>query len=79
MNEYIKAWLIKPNGNGVYLTNDLEVVVIYDNGYLSDSIIDYGERFKHRFAGDIYHSATTNAAIETALRYKDKLLQMEAA
>ena len=41
MNEYLKVWLKRPNGNGVYLTNDLKVVVIYNDGWNSDYIIDY--------------------------------------
>ena len=66
MRDYIKVWLIKPNGNGVYVTKDNKIVVVYGNGLYTDYLIRYNE---HKWAGDAIHSGTTIRAIERAMAF----------
>lgn len=53
---------------GVVITDDLRIIVVYNDGFYADHIIVY-DYHAIKYAGDIYHSKTTYKYIERAIRW----------
>ena len=65
----LKIWLNDKHGNGVYLT-DKEVIVVFNSGLRTDTIIDYGTNNNDgspRWAGDYLCTNAEHEAISKAV------------
>ena len=61
----IDVRLRKKNGNGVYLTEGNQIIIVYGNGYRTDYITVYSNK---TWAGNEYHSKTTCKAVDSLIK-----------
>lgn len=61
----IDTRLLCKNGNGVYLTEGKQIIIVFDNGFRTDYITVYNDQ---KWAGDSYHSKTTCNAVNSLIK-----------